>query len=224
MKYSKIKDKKYAQHNVIKPAALEAIGYFQFSKNKPHPGFAIFQGGIIRSSHFGIVVLLLFFIMYADYAHCQSDLSAAERVAKDYMTAFFRGDFEKAAKLTHPDTLATLKQSFSAKLDQARAEGRQSELLREIGLKEDTRTLRSMNPHDFYVTIVKSNQKRGNSDALKAMNRTKVEVVGSELLKADEAAVRLRIISPAADGAENRAGGLLLSRYKKYWRVKTNLE
>jgi hypothetical protein len=162
--------------------------------------------------------------MYTDYAHCQSDLSGAERVAKDYMTAFFRGDFEKAAKLTHPDTLATLKQSFLVKLDQAQAEGRQSELLREIGIKVDVRSLRSMNPHDFYVTIIKSNQKRGNFGALKAMNRTKVEVVGSELLNANEAAVRLRIKIPADDGVDSRAGGLLLSRYKKYWRVKTNLE
>ena len=47
--------------------------------------------------------------MYTDYAHGQSDLSGAERVAKDYMTAFFRGDFEKAAKLTHPDTLESNK-------------------------------------------------------------------------------------------------------------------
>ena len=177
-----------------------------------------------RLSHIGIAVLSLCFIMYADYAHCQSDLSGAERVAKDYMTAFYRGDFEKAAKLTHPDTLATLKQTFLVKLDQAQTEGRQSELLKELGVKVDVRTLRSMNPRDFYVTIVKSNQKRGDSDALKAMNRTKVEVVSSELLNANEAAVRLKISNPAKEGVDNRAGGLLLSRYKKYWRVKNNLE
>jgi hypothetical protein len=81
-----------------------------------------------------------------------------------------------------------------------------------------------MNPHDFYVTIIKSNQKRGNTDALKTMNRTKVEIIGSELVNANEAAVRLRIKIPADDGVNNRAGGLLLSRYKKYWRVKTNLD
>ena len=178
----------------------------------------------IRLSHFGIVVLLMCFAVNADIAHCQSDLSGAERVAQDYMTAFFRGDFEKAAKLTHPDTLATLKQTFLVKLDQAQTEGRQSELLKELGVKVDVRTLRSMNPRDFYVTIVKSNQKRGDSDALKAMNRTKVEVVSSELLNANEAAVRLIISNPAKEGVDNRAGGLLLSRYKKYWRVKNNLE
>jgi hypothetical protein len=178
----------------------------------------------IRLSHFGIVALLLCFTVYADIAHCQYDLSGAERVAKDYMTAFFRGDFEKAAKLTHPDTLATLKQTFLVKLDQAQAEGRQSEMLKEIGVQVDVKILRKMNPQDFYVTIVQSNRKRGNSDALKAMNRTKVEVVGSELLNADEAAVRLKITNPAKDGVDNRAGGLLLRRYNKFWRVKTNLE
>ena len=51
-----------------------------------------------------------------------------------------------------------------------------------------------------------------------------VEVVGSELLNAYETAVRLRIKIPADDGVDSRVGGLLLSKYKKYWRVKTNLE
>lgn len=178
----------------------------------------------IRLSHLGIVVLALSFSLFTDYAHSQSDLRVAERVAIEYMTAFFRGDFEKAAKLTHPDTLATLKQTFIAKLNQAWAEGRQSELLKEIGVKADAGTLRSMSPADLYVTIVKSNQKRGSNDALKGMDRTTVEVVSSELLNANEAAVRVKIKIPAHDGVDSRAGGLLLRRHKKYWRVRTNLQ
>ncbi len=177
----------------------------------------------IRLSHLGMVVLAMNVSLLADYALSQSDLRVAERVAKEYMTAFFRGDFEKAAKLTHPDTLATLKHTFLAKLDQARAEGRQSELLKEIGVTVDVRTLRSMNPHDFYVTIVKSNQKRGRNEALKAMDRTTVEVVSSELLNDNEAAVQLKIKIPSDDGVDSRAGGLLLRRSEKSWRVKTNL-
>jgi len=86
------------------------------------------------------------------------------------------------------------------------------------------RTLRSLNPHDFYVTIVKSNRKRGDGDAFKAMDKTRVEVVGSELLDANEAAVRLRIIIQADGGVDTRAAGLLLSRYNKYWRGRNNLE
>jgi predicted lipid-binding transport protein (Tim44 family) len=175
-----------------------------------------------RYTLFGI----LFFIttVFANTAHPQSDLKSAERVAREYMTAFYRGDFDKAAKLTHPDTLATLKRSFLIQLEQAQREGRQNEFLNEIGVKEDVRTLRAMNPHDLYVTLVKSNQKRGSSDALKTMKKTKVEILSSEMRGADQAAVRLRIKIPADDGVEDRAGGLLLSRYKKYWRVKTNLE
>jgi len=224
MKHGNISDKKYGPHREIKPPTREQISFFQFSMNSLHPEFAVFQGGLIRLYHFGMVVLLLCFIMPADFAHCQSDLSAAERVARSYMKAFFRGDFEKAAKLTHPDTLATLKQTLLVKLDQAQAEGRQRELLKEIGIKVDVGTLRRMNPHDFYVTIIKSNQKRGNTDALKAMKGTKVEVGGSELLNADEATVQLRIKVPADVGGDSRAGGLLLRRHKKYWRVKTNVE
>ena len=80
-----------------------------------------------------------------------------------------------------------------------------------------------MSPHDFYVTIVKSNQKRGSNDAFKSMDRTTVEVVSSELLNDNEAAVRLKIKIPSDDGVDNRAGGLLLRRDKKYWRVRKNL-
>ena len=224
MRYGNISDKKYGPHREIKPAAHKQISFFQFSMNNLYPELAVFQGGLIRLYHFGMVVLMLCFIMSADYAHCQSDLSAAERVARSYMQAFFRGDFEKSARLTHPDTLATLKHTLLVKLDQAQADGRQSELLKEIGIKIDVETLRRMNPHDFYVTITKSNQKQGNADALKAMRGTKVEVVGSELLNANEATVQLRIQVPADAGGGSRAGGLLLRRYKKYWRVKTNVE
>jgi hypothetical protein len=174
--------------------------------------------------HYGMVILVLCLTASVNDGHCQSDLPAAERVAKEYMTAFFRGDFEKTAKFTHPDTLATLKQTFLIKLDQARAEGRQDELLKEIGVKVNATTLRRMNPHDFYITIVRSNQKRGNRDALKTMDKTRVEIVSSELINANQAAVRLRIKIPTDDGFDSRASGLLLSRYKKYWRVKTNLE
>lgn len=177
----------------------------------------------IRLSNLGIVILAVSFLLLADYAHSQIDLSVAESVAKEYMTAFFRGNFEKAAKLTHPDTLATLKQTFIAKLDQAQTEGRQSQLLEEIGVKVDVATLRDMSPHDFYVTIVKSNQKRGSNDAFKSMDQTTVEVVSSELLNDNEAAVRLKIKIPSDDVVDNRAGGLLLRRHKKYWRVRTNL-
>ena len=120
--------------------------------------------------------------------------------------------------------MATLKRTFLVKLDRAQAEGRQGALLNEIGVEEDVATLRRMPPQELYVTLVKSNQKRGASDALKHMSETRVEILSSELINPDEAAVRLRIQNPADATFGSRAGGLLLRRYKKYWRVKTNLE
>ena len=176
-----------------------------------------------RGFQLGILVLTLCLAIISDVAYGQNDLRNAERVAKEYMTAFYRGDFDKAARLTHPDTLATLKQTFLASLDEARAEGRQREMLKDIGVREDVETLRNMSPHDLYVTLIKSNQKRGNNEALQNMEQTTVEIVSSKLLNANEAAVELKINMPSTDGVENRAGGLLLRRYQKYWRVKTNL-
>ncbi len=171
-----------------------------------------------------IVVLIFIFLLFGFNGHAQDNLDRAEAVAKEYMSAFLQGDFDKAAGLTHPDTLATLKQAFLVQLDQARTEGRQEEMLKEIGIKEDVGKLRAMNPHDFYVTIVKSNQKRGATEAFKSMRRTQVEVVNSELLNANEAAVRLRINMPGEDGVVRRAGGLLLRKHNQNWRIKQNLE
>ncbi len=178
----------------------------------------------IRFSLLRIVTLAVALLVGSVPGYGQDSLSRAESVAQEYMTAFLRGDFEKAANLTHPDTLATLKRTFLIQLDQAREEGRQQELLKEIGIKEDVRKLRAMNPHDFYVTVVKSNQKRGENEAFKSMTKTQVEVVSSELRNADEAAVQVRIKIPGEDGFVNRAGGLLLRRHNRYWRVRTNLE
>ncbi len=173
----------------------------------------------------GRIVISVFVFLALDLeGYGQDSLERAEAVAKEYMTAFLQGDFEKAARLTHPDTLATLKQTFLVRLDQARAEGRQGEMLKEIGIKEDVRKLRTMNPHDFYVTIVKSNQKRGANEAFKSMSRTQVEVVSSELLNPNEAAVHLRISMPGEDGVAKRAGSLLLRKDNQTWRVRQNLE
>lgn len=170
------------------------------------------------------VFLLCCFLTIGLDADAQESLGRAEAVARDYMAAFLGSDFETAARLTHPDTLATLKQSFLVQLDQARIEGRQDELLKEIGIKEDVRRLRAMNPHEFYVTIVKSSQKRGANPAFKSMDKTQVEVVSSELLSANEAAVRLRIEIPGEAGADKINSGLLLRKFNQHWRVGTNLE
>ena len=177
-----------------------------------------------RLGPIGIVTLLAVLSVFADYVNGQSDLSEAERVAKSYMTAFFQGDIETAANLTHPGTLAALKKSFLIQLDKAYAEGRQQALLKEIGVQVDAKTLRNMNPHDLYVTIVRSNQNRGQSDVLKAMKKSKVKIVKSELLNPNEAAVQLKIITPDAGTAVDQTTGVLLTKYGQEWRVKTTLE
>lgn len=178
----------------------------------------------IKFSLLRIVTLAVAMFVWVVQGYGQDNMSRAEAVAQEYMTAFLRGDFEKAANLTHPDTLATLKRTFLIRLDQARAEGRQQELLKEVGIKEDVGKLRAMNPHDFYVTVVKSNRKRGDNEAFKSMKKTQVEVVSSELRSTDEAAVRVRVKIPGENEIVNRAGGLLLRKHNQYWRVRTNLE
>ena len=66
----------------------------------------------IRFSLLRIVTLAVALLVGSVPGYGQDSLSRAESVAQEYMSAFLRGDFEKAANLTHPDTLATLKRTF----------------------------------------------------------------------------------------------------------------
>jgi hypothetical protein len=173
--------------------------------------------------HVVFVFLLLLFGRFSDVVHAQSDLAEAENVAKTYMTSFFHGDMETAASLTQQQALDNFRQTFIQELDKAQSEGRVHEFLAETGLESDPETIRKMSPHDLFVVVVGSNQKRGKSSALQAMKRTRVEVEGSEKLNENEASVRLKIVIPANTGPINQSGGLLLVKQDKTWRVKSNL-
>ena len=65
--------------------------------------------------HIKIVFLALGLLVYATFADCQSELSSAERVAKDYMAAFYQGDFEKSCTTYPPGHVGNLKANLSGK-------------------------------------------------------------------------------------------------------------
>ena len=172
----------------------------------------------------GIVILIAVLTLFVEVVSGQTDLSKAEQVAQNYMSAFLRGDIEMAADLTHPETLAALRKSFINQLDQANAEGRQEAFLKELGVQHDVNTLRRMNPRDLYVTIVRSNQNSGQNTVLKAMKESKVQIEKSELLNPGEAAVQLKIITFDAGTVFEEPAGVLLTKYEEEWRVKTTLK
>jgi len=166
----------------------------------------------------------LCFTAPAHTADPQTDLSEAEAVAKRYMTAFFHGDMQTAAGLMHQETLENLKKVYLSELDKAQAEGRVQQFLAEAGVKMDVDTLRSMNAHDLYVTLMGSNQKRAPLAFLQAAQRAVVNIDGSELLSANEASVRLKISIPTNKGVINQIGGLVLEKNGGVWRVKSNVQ
>ncbi len=170
-----------------------------------------------------LVVQLLWFSVFLNSAFAQNDLSAAEGVATSYMTAFFHGDMETAANLTHQDTLENLKRTYLLELDKAQSEDRIQQFLAKAGVKSDPNTLRQMSPHDLFVTLVGSNQKRASDATLQAMKHTVVKVERSELVSPNVASVHLKILIPKETGTVNQSGGLLLAKQGGIWRVKSNL-
>jgi hypothetical protein len=152
-----------------------------------------------------------------------TDLSEAETVAVSYMTAFFHGDVQTAANLTHQETLENLRSTYLRELDKAQAEGREQQFLEEAGVRVDSTTLRNMGVHDLYVTLVGSNQKKGRPEQLRAMQRAVVSAESSKMLNADEVAVRLKIVIPGDKGSVNQVDRLLVAKQGNLWRVKSSL-
>ena len=73
-----------------------------------------------------------------------------------------------------------------------------------------------MSPHDLFVTLVGSNQKRASDATLQAMKHTVVKVERSELVSPNVASVHLKILIPKETGNVNRSGGLLLAKTGRY--------
>ena len=170
-----------------------------------------------------LAFLLLLFGRFSGVVQAQGELAEAENVAKTYMTAIFHGDLETAANLTLQETLDTFRQKFVQELDKAQSEGRLHEFFAKMGSESDPDALRNMSPHDLFVFVVGSTQKRVKSSTLQAMKRAIVNVEGSEKRNENEASVRLQIVIPADTGQINQSGGLLLVKQDKTWRVKSNL-
>jgi hypothetical protein len=113
--------------------------------------------------------------------------------------------------------------TYLLELDKAESEGRIEQFLTQAGVKSDPNKLRQMSPHDLFVTLVGSNQKRASDTTLQAMKRTVIHVERSELVNANEASVCLKILIPTDTGTVNQSGGLLLAKQGDTWRVKSNL-
>jgi hypothetical protein len=178
---------------------------------------------LIRLQQVGLFTLLLWFCAFLNNVNAQSNLSGAEEVAKTYLTAFFHGDMEVAANLTHQDTLEKLKKNILLDLEKAQSEGRVQQFLDEAGIKSSPDKFRQMSAHNLFITLVGDNQKRASAAELQAMKRTVVNVEQSELVNANEVSVRLKILLPADRGTVNQSAILLFAKQGNAWRVKSNL-
>ena len=141
----------------------------------------------------------------------------AERSADEYMTAFFQGDFETAAALTHPDTLTLIQTKFFAELSSGNTTPS------DVGLSLSLDELRALSAEALYVAVLQADRKRnpGFSEAMREAAR--VEVIGSRETPDGQVIVRLKMVTPSGPGSTHtQEGGLILRMAGSRWKVVGN--
>lgn len=148
-------------------------------------------------------------------------LSEPEKVARAYMTAFFHGDLERAASLTHPDTLNSLRRSMLQELNQRDSQTQEKITPADLGLTLSVSELEKLSPEAFYVTIVEADHRR-NPVAFEAMKQARVDVLSSKITAGDTAIVTLRIGTPSGASPATQETRLALRKSGSRWMVVGN--
>jgi hypothetical protein len=147
--------------------------------------------------------------------------SAAEQVARAYMSAFYTGDFQTAANLADPVTIDKVHDLFFAEL--AKVEGTEHEkgFLAHHGIARPIAEIKAMAPKALYVTLAAGRQLNGPR-TVEAMRATLVEVASSEMTPGGGAIVHLRTTMPAGQEPSSQVSGLSLRLVSSEWKVVAN--
>jgi hypothetical protein len=170
---------------------------------------------------------LLLFVVVASAASKKgsSSSSEAEKVAREYLTAFVHGNLHAAAALTHPSTLEQFKARFTQEWENAKATGQEATFLGTFGLK-DAAKISSMDPVDLYVILLAGTQ-RSSPEFAAAMQRATVAAKSSKALDAEKVQVTLGVTMPksaAGKRTETEETKLVLEKVEGQWKVFGNAQ
>lgn len=143
-------------------------------------------------------------------------LREAESTAVAYMSAFFRGDIEVAASLTHHDALAQAKAGIVAEFEKANPD---TALVQLFGDKTTAAEVRAMEPIAVYIQAVSANQMRPTEDARAALAKTSVSAAGSSFAGTGRARVTLALSMPTKTGPNKQNTVLVLRTSMGAWKV-----
>jgi hypothetical protein len=147
----------------------------------------------------------------------------AERAAKIYMTAFFHGDLQTAASLTHPETLDSIRSSLLGDLAKTNDKTGKPVTPADFGLELSLDEIHKLSAEAIYVAMLEADHKRDPA-MFEAMKQTQVEVLSSQITPDGKAIVRLKIITPTRTSTSSQDSGLMLRLSNSQWKVLGNAQ
>ena len=169
-----------------------------------------------------IICIILTCFSFNGYSSERS-LVEAEKVAKNYMTAFFRGDLKLSFSLIDQDILKKQKDLLENAYKLSIEDGTSEEFLKQFRNVDNFNELLKHPPNDFFAILSEKDRDRGQPENLELMKKTIVSVVESSLLDDGNVKVILEIINPKPDGTYfKQNSGLILSNRNGKWVVLGN--
>lgn len=163
-------------------------------------------------------ILLLLLLSTPLHANQTVSLKEAEKVALNYMRAFYSINLEKAADLTHSETLKAFHINFHSELSKAIHAGEEIQFLSEFGINTSIDELKSMSARALFVYVATSNNMLTPDNERSFIKNTKIEVIGSEYIDPGMASVEL-LFTNEKGSPQSYPGKLVLRLENNEWKV-----
>ena len=150
------------------------------------------------------------------------EFSEPEKIAQEYMTAFFHGNLELSFSLMHPDVLEEQKSSIIEAYDNAKKNGNAEKFRQSFHNIDDLDSTLQLPAKDLFIFLTKKYRERAPEQFKEAMKNTIVRVVGSSSFENGTVRVSLEVTTPTKSGPHKQMTGLVLSKYDGSWRVVKN--
>ena len=134
----------------------------------------------------------------------------AEESAQKYLTAFFHGDLETAAELSHPETLENLKEAYLQQV--ATGAIPEKEFRNQLGVPDD-KELNSIDPNYLFIKLQELNRSGAPPGYHEAMKKTTVTVKSSERSAEGLVMVVLTVVTPTKNGESVQESPIYLKEH-----------
>ena len=152
------------------------------------------------------------------------ELSEPEKIAQEYMAAFFHGNLERSFSLMHPGVLKKQKSAIIDAYETAKKNGNAEKFRQDFPNIDDLDSTLQLPAKDLFILLTQKGLERAPEKDREAMKKTVVRVIGSSSSENATVNVSLEITTPTQSGPHKQNAGLILSKYNGKWRVVKNAE